>query len=79
MKMRNQTNRPANYERRTYMQKAVIANRRIRVGDISKVSERTGYSIGHVSDVIAGREINKRVMNHMFNMARGRKANASLV
>lgn len=77
--MRNQTNRPANYTRRTYMQKAIIANRRIRIGDITKVSQRTGYSMGHVSDVIAGREINKTVINHVFNMTRGRKANAELI
>ena len=79
MKMTNLANRPANYTRRTYIQKAVIANRRIRKGDVTKISELTGYSIGHVSDVIAGREINSVVMNRVFNMTRGRKSNAEMI
>jgi len=57
----------------------VIANRRIRKGDVTKISELTGYSIGHVSDVIAGREINSVVMNRVFNMTRGRKSNAEMI
>ena len=73
------SNRPANYTSRTYIQKAVIANRRIRKGDISRVAERTGYSTTHVSDVMSGKEFNTRIMNEAFDMVRGRLANSELI
>lgn len=77
--MRNTTNRPTSYKTRTYIQKAVIANRRIRKGDITRVADRTGYSLTHVSDVIAGKEFNTKIMNEAFDMVRGRKANSELI
>jgi fibrillarin-like rRNA methylase len=77
--MRNQTNRPKQYKTRSYIQKAIIANRRLRNGDITLTAERTGYSITHVSDVVSGKQFNTRIMNHIFNMARNRKQNAEIV
>jgi len=77
--MKNTSNRPSSYQSRTYIQKAVIANRRIRKGDITRVAERTGYSLTHCSDVIAGKEFNERIMNACFDMVRSRKANAEMI
>jgi hypothetical protein len=73
------TNRPANYKTRTYIQKAAIANRRLRQGDVTRIAERTGYSTTHVSDVLSGRRFNNRIMNRAFDMLRGRKENATLI
>jgi fibrillarin-like rRNA methylase len=77
--MRKTSNRPSSYKTRTYIQKAVIANRRLRNGDITRIAESTGYSTTHVSDVVSGKEFNERIMNRMFDMVRGRKANAELI
>jgi len=77
--MRNTSNRPTSYQSRTYIQKAVIANRRIRKGDITHVANRTGYSLTHCSDVIAGKEFNERIMNACFDMVRSRKANSEMI
>lgn len=73
------SNRSSSYETRSYLQKAVIANRRIRKGDITKISERTGYSTTHVSDVVSGKEFNCRVMNLAFDMTRKRKQNSEFI
>lgn len=73
------TNRPTSYTTRTYMQKAVIANRRFRQGDITRVAEATGYSTTHVSDVMSGKKFNDRIMNRAFDMVRGRKENSQLI
>jgi hypothetical protein len=77
--MRNTSNRPTSYQSRTYIQKAVTANRRIRKGDVTRVAYRTGYSLTHCSDVIAGKEFNTRIMNEVFDMVRGRKANSEMI
>ena len=77
--MKNTSNRPSSYQSRTYIQKAVIANRRIRKGDVTRVADSTGYSLTHCSDVIAGKEFNARIMNEVFDMVRGRKANSEMI
>lgn len=76
--MRN-SNRPKSYNTRTYIQKAVITNRRVRRGDVSKISESTGYSTAYISDVMTGKTFNNRIMNKAFNMVRGRKENLELL
>ena len=73
------SNRPTSYKTRTYIQKAVIANRRLREGDISRIAKRTGYSTTHVSDVLSGKRFSNRIMNRAFDMLRGRIDNASLI
>jgi hypothetical protein len=77
--MKNTSNRPTSYQSRTYIQKAVIANRRIRKGDITRVANSTGYSLTHCSDVIAGKEFNTKIMNACFDMVRSRIQNSEMI
>jgi hypothetical protein len=73
------SNRPAKYKIRTYIQKCIIANRRLRSGDVSRISQRTGYSKTHVHDVLKGKEFNTKIMNKAFDMLRGRIQNSELI
>ena len=77
--MKNTSNRPSSYQSRTYIQKAVIANRRIRKGDVTRVADHTGYSLTHCSDVIAGKEFNTKIMNACFDMVRSRIQNLEMI
>jgi hypothetical protein len=74
--MKTSSNRPSNYEKRSYLQKAAIVNRKLRQGDITKIAEAVGYSTTHVSDVISGKQFNYTILNRAFDMTRGRKSNA---
>lgn len=69
-------NRPSTYTKLTYIQKAVRVNRKLRTGDITRVSEATGYSTTHVSDVVSGKNFNDQIMNKAYDMTRGRISNA---
>ena len=66
------SNRPSSYEKRTYLQKTASVNKRLRIGDISRVAKETGYSTTHVSDVLAGKYFNEKLINAAFDMTRGR-------
>ena len=70
------SSRPSTYAKLTYIQKAVRVNRKLRTGDITRVSEATGYSITHVSDVVSGKNFNDMIMNKAYDMTRGRISNA---
>jgi hypothetical protein len=54
-------------------------NRRLRRGDVRKVAEKTGFTEGFVSTVIAGMFPNERIVNCAFNMLRGRKTNEQMM
>jgi len=69
-------NRPETYNKLTYLQKVSRINRKLRVGDITNVSNVTGYSTTHVSDVVAGKYINDRIVNEAYDVTRGRLSNA---
>jgi len=69
-------NRPETYNKLTYLQKVSRINRKLRVGDITNVSNVTGYSTTHVSDVVAGKYINDRIVNEAYDVTRGRISNA---
>jgi hypothetical protein len=70
------SNRPETYNKLTYLQKVSRINRKLRVGDITNVSNATGYSTTHVSDVVAGKYINDRIVNEAYDVTRGRLSNA---
>lgn len=70
------SNRPETYNKLTYLQKVSRINRKLRVGDITNVSKVTGYSTTHVSDVVAGKYINDRIVNEAYDVTRGRLSNA---
>lgn len=73
------SNRPSSYQKLSYNQKLSQTNRKLRVGDVSEVANRTGYSSQHVSDVLTGKYENTRILNKAYDMTRGRKSNMSIV
>jgi len=68
-------------ERGRLSQSAKLAqiNRRLRRGDVRKVAQKTGFTEGFVSAVIAGTAPNDRVINVAYNMVRGRKTNEQMM
>ena len=70
-----QSARPQAYTKLTYIQKAARVNRKLRTGDITRVSEATGYSTTHVSDVVSGKYFNDVILNKAYDMTRGRISN----
>ena len=51
--------------------KLAFYNARQRKGDTARLSETTGYSTSHVSNIINGnRSVNQDVANAMYNMSR---------
>jgi hypothetical protein len=68
-------NRPSSYKKLTYMQKISLINRKLRVGDVTRISEETGYSVPHVYEVISGTYVNKWLVNLMYDRTRGRVSN----
>lgn len=73
--MQNSTNRPSSYTKLSYIQKVSRVNRKLRLGDITKVAETTGFSTTHVSDVLSGKYFNDRIVNEAYDMTRGRVSN----
>lgn len=69
------TNRPSSYKKLSYMEKISMINRKLRVGDVTKVSEEVGYSVPHVYQVVSGKYVNERLVNRLYDMTRGRVAN----
>jgi hypothetical protein len=73
------SNRPASYKKLSYMQKLSVTNRKLRIGDISKVAESTGFSATHVSDVASGKYVNESIVNSLYDLTRGRMSNPSKI
>jgi hypothetical protein len=69
------SNRPQSYKKLTYLQKVSIVNRKLRIGDISRIAEATEYSSTHVSDVLSGKRFNNRILNEAYDTVRGRVSN----
>ena len=69
------SNRPTSYTKLSYLQKVSRVNRRLRMGDVTKVANTTGYSTTHVSDVLSGKYENQRIVNEAYDMTRGRISN----
>ena len=54
-------------------------NARRRAGDVTRVSESTGYSQPHVSNVLAGRRsVPQAMANEMYRISRRRLKNSEL-
>lgn len=46
-------------------------------GDVTTISENTGYSQSHISNVLAGRRtVNKTIADGMYSVSQGRKRNS---
>ena len=72
-------NRPKSYNTRSYLQKTAITNRKLRNGDVLKLSKKIGFHPSYMSDVLTGLEFDKHVLNNAFNMVRDRKDNLELI
>ena len=51
---------------------------RQRKGDITLIADNTGYSIYHVSNVLANRKSNSMIVDAAYKLAYRRKTNAQL-
>ena len=74
--MSTNSNRSSSYNKLSYIQKVSRINRKLRNGDITNVAETTGFSTTHVSDVIAGKYFNDKIVNEAYDVTRGRISNA---
>jgi hypothetical protein len=70
------SNRPSSYNKLSYIQKVSRINRKLRIGDVTKVAETTGFSTTHVSDVLSGKYFNDSIVNEAYDMTRGRISNS---
>ena len=60
--------------------KMVFYTARKRQGDTTRIAEQSGYSVSHVSNIMAGRRlVNQDVANVMYNISRRRVKTSELV
>lgn len=53
---------------------------RKRQGDTTRIAEQSGYSVSHVSNIMAGRRsVNQDVANVMYNISRRRVKTSEMV
>ncbi len=72
--MSYQTKVRANYLNRTA--KLSFFTHRQRTGDLTRLSEETGYSVSHLSNITAfRRRVNDTIANAMYNLTRRRAKN----
>jgi hypothetical protein len=75
--MSYQTKVRANYLNRTA--KLSFFTHRQKQGDLTRLSEETGYSVSHLSNITAfRRRVNDTIANAMYNLTRRRTKNAEL-
>lgn len=75
--MSYQTKVRANYLNRTA--KLSFFTHRQRIGDLTRLAEETGYSVGHLSNVTSlKRRVNNDIANAMYNLTRRRVKNTEL-
>jgi len=73
--MSYQTKVRANYLNRTA--KLSFFTHRQKNGDLTRLSDETGYSVSHLSNVVnRRRRVNTTVANAMYNLTRRRQKNA---
>jgi hypothetical protein len=73
--MSYQTKVRANYLNRTA--KLSFFTHRQKNGDLTRLSDETGYSVSHLSNVVnRRRRVNNTVANAMYNLTRRRQKNA---
>ena len=76
---KNQSKVGMTYRKLPITAKIAVINSRKRMGDVTKVAERTGFSPNFVSEVLNGLYRNERIVNKAFDMTRGRKTNMSVI
>jgi len=55
--------------------KLKVYNSRKRRGDIERIEIKTGYSIGHISNVLNGNRVNDEIVSVAYKIASKRKIN----
>jgi hypothetical protein len=76
--MSYQTKVRANYLNRTA--KLSFFTHRQKTGDLTRLSEETGYSVSHLSNVTSGtRRVNDTIANAMYNLTSRRMKKAEFV
>jgi hypothetical protein len=75
--MTNSSNRPSEYAILSYTQKISRTNRKLRLGDITRVAQETGFSPNYVSEVLSGKYNNERIVNAAYDYSRGRMSNVT--
>ena len=63
----------------SYTQKISRTNRKMRLGDVTRVAEATGFSPNYVSEVLSGKYNNERIVNEAYDYTRGRISNVSKI
>ena len=72
--MSYQTKVRANYLNRTA--KLSFFKSRRRMGDLTRISDETGYSVSHLSNIVHGRRrVNNTIANAMYMISRRRMKN----
>jgi hypothetical protein len=75
--MSYQTKVRANYLNRTA--KLSFFTHRQKTGDLTRLSQETGYSVSHLSNVTSlRRRVNNDIANAMYNLTRRRAKNSEL-
>ncbi len=75
--MSYQTKVRANYLNRTA--KLSFFTHRQRIGDLTRLSEETGYSVSHLSNITSlRRKVTNEIANAMYMLTRRRTKNAEL-
>lgn len=65
----------ANYLNRSAKQAFFTARKRS--GDATRIADQTGYSVSHITNVIAGRRnVTNVIANEMYNVSRRRMKNS---
>ena len=72
-------NRPSEYTKLSYTQKISRTNRKMRLGDVARVAETTGFSPNYVSEVLSGKYNNERIVNEAYDYTRGRISNVAKI
>lgn len=75
----NQSKVGMKYRKLPITAKIAVINSRKRMGDVTEVASRTGFSTNFVSEVLNGLYRNDRIVNKAFDMTRGRKTNMSVI
>ena len=73
------TNRPSEYNKLSYTQKISRTNRKMRLGDVTRVAQVTGFSPNYVSEVLSGKYSNERIVNEAYDYTRGRISNVAKI
>lgn len=74
--MRNSNRTGMTYRKLSDSAKRAVITSRIRKGDTHRIANEMGYSVSHVTNVIAGRYQNSMILNRAYDMTRGRVKNS---